>query len=143
MAPSIPGKIVDPEGNILGKHKGISLYTIGQRKNLELGGLSEPYFVIKIDAKKNLIVAGPKEYLYSSKVSVKDINWIVPLKFIQKNNIKVKIRYGAPLVIATFIKKSAKTATLKFQKPQLSVTPGQSIVFYDGEIVLGGGIIAK
>lgn len=139
----VPGKIVDLKGKILGKHKGVSLYTIGQRKNLDLGGLKEPYFVIKIDAKNNLIVAGPREYLYSDKVSVRDINWIVPLKFVQKNNIKVKIRYGAPLVAATFIKKSTKAATLKFQKPQLSVTPGQSIVFYDGETVLGGGIIVK
>lgn len=138
----IPGKIVDLQGKILGKHKGIAFYTIGQR-NLGLGGLGEPYYVIQIDAKKNILVAGPKKYLYVDKVSVKNINWIVPLKFIQKNNVKVKIRYGSPLVSATFIKKSAKTSLLKFQKPQLAITPGQSVVFYDQNTVLGGGIIKK
>jgi len=140
MPTCLPGKIIDPQGHPLGTHRGISFYTIGQR-NLNLGGLKEPHYVIRIDAEKNLIVAAPKKYLCSDQVSVRDINWIVPLKFIEKNNIKVKIRYGSPLVSATFIKKGLKTAYLRFKKPQLAVTPGQSIVFYDGETVLGGGII--
>jgi tRNA-specific 2-thiouridylase len=142
LPPGIPGKIVDLKGKILGKHRGIAFYTIGQR-NLGLGGLAEPHYVIEINAKENTLLVAPKKYLYSEKVKVKDINWIMPLKFVQKKNIHVKIRYGAPLVGATFIEKSAKTATLKFQKPQLSATPGQSIVFYDKETVLGGGIITK
>lgn len=138
----IPGKIVDSKGKVLGKHRGIAFYTIGQR-NLGLGGLAEPYYVIKIDAAKNVLVAAPKKYLYSNKVKVKDINWIIPLKFIPKKNIQVKIRYGAPLMEATFSKKSARTASLNFKKPQLAVTPGQSIVFYSNETVLGGGIIVN
>jgi tRNA-specific 2-thiouridylase len=142
LPPGASGKIINPAGKILGTHKGISFYTIGQR-NLGIGGLKEPYYVTKIDAKKNIIIAAPKKYLYSDKVKVADINWIVPLKFIRKNNTKVKIRYGSPLVDATFVKKGLKTAFLRFKKPQLAVTPGQSIVFYDGETVLGGGIIEK
>ncbi len=138
----ISGKVVDLQGKIIGTHKGIASYTIGQR-NLNLGGLKEPYYVVKIDAKKNIITAAPKKYLYSDRVKVTNINWIVPLKYIEKNNIQVKIRYGSPLVDATFIKKSAKTASLKFKKPQLAITPGQSIVFYDGKTVIGGGIIQK
>lgn len=142
MHAGAPGKIIDPQGKFLGTHNGIVFYTIGQR-NLGLGGLREPYYVIRIDAKKNILVAGPKKYLYSDEVTVKNINWIMPLKFIKKNNIKVKIRYGSPLVDATFIKKSSQTALLTFKKPQPAVTPGQSIVFYDKEAVLGGGTIVK
>lgn len=143
MPKGVQGKIIDPKGKILGKHKGIYFYTVGQRKNLDLGGLKEPHYVVKIDVKNNIIVAAPKKYLYSDKVEVKDINWIVPLKYIKKNNVQAKIRYGSPLADATFIKKSTKNAFLKFRNPQLAITPGQSVVFYDKETVLGGGIIVK
>jgi tRNA-specific 2-thiouridylase len=135
------GKIVDGKNRTIGTHKGITLYTIGQRKNLEIGGLPEPLYVSKIDAKKNTITAGIKSDLYSKKVSVKDLNWMIPPNFIINNKVKVKIRYGAPLTVATFTKKSPRGAALTFAKPELAVTPGQSIVFYSGSTMLGGGII--
>ncbi|MFA6146273.1 MAG: tRNA 2-thiouridine(34) synthase MnmA [Patescibacteria group bacterium] len=135
------GSIIDSQGNILGQHKGISNYTLGQRKNLNLGGLKEPYYVLKIDVKKNIVVAGPRNLAFSDKAFVKKINWIIPLKLIKTNKIKTKIRYGAEFAEAVFLSKTNKSAVLKFKKPQFAVTPGQSIVFYDKDMVLGGGII--
>jgi tRNA-specific 2-thiouridylase len=137
-----PGMIVDYTGKEIGKHNGITNYTLGQRKNINIGGLKEPYYVLKINAKKNSIIVGPKRLAFFDKVSVKDINWIVPLSLI-KDRVEVKIRYGAELAKATFVSKNKNRAVLKFSQPQFAVTPGQSIVFYDKDIVIGGGIIDK
>jgi tRNA-specific 2-thiouridylase len=137
-----PGMIVDYNGKIIGEHNGITNYTLGQRKNINIGGLKEPYYVLKINAKKNSIVVGPRSLAFFNKVSVKDINWIIPLSLV-KNKTEVKIRYGAELAKATFVSKNKNRAVLKFDKPQFAVTPGQSIVFYDKNIVIGGGIIDK
>ncbi|MDD5639309.1 MAG: tRNA 2-thiouridine(34) synthase MnmA [Candidatus Pacebacteria bacterium] len=136
------GYIVDHTGKILGEHKGIINYTLGQRKNLNIGGLPEPYYVLKIDAIRNTIVAGPKKLAYSDKVSVKKVNWIVPFENAPEK-IKAKIRYGAKDANAVFTIKEKNKVELKFLKPQFAVTPGQSIVFYNKDIVLGGGIIKK
>lgn len=137
-----PGMIVDYTGKTLGEHKGIINYTLGQRKNINIGGLKEPYYVLKIDAKKNSIVVGPKRLAFSNKVSVKNINWIIPFD-LTKDKVEVKIRYGASLTKVTFITKDKNKAVLNFNKPQFAVTPGQSIVFYNKDIVVGGGIIDK
>lgn len=137
-----PGMIIDYNGKILGEHKGITNYTLGQRKNINIGGLKEPYYVLKIDSKKNSIVVGPRRFAFFDKVSVKNINWIIPFN-LTKNKIEVKIRYGAELAQATFVSKSKDRAVLNFIKPQFAVAPGQSVVFYDKDIVIGGGIIDK
>jgi len=134
-----PGQIVDYKGNVLGEHDGIERYTVGQRRNLKVGGLKEPYYVLKIDSRRNTIIIGPKEFAYSDKAEIKDINWIIHP---EKNKIKVKVRYGASLAACSFSATRAKQVLLKFDKPQFAITPGQSAVFYDGEVVLGGGIIA-
>ncbi|MFA6348450.1 MAG: tRNA 2-thiouridine(34) synthase MnmA [Candidatus Paceibacterota bacterium] len=136
------GYIVDHNGKILGEHKGIINYTLGQRKNLNIGGLPEPYYVLKIDMLRNTIIAGPKCLAYTETVRVKKINWILPFENTPEK-IKVKIRYGANLASAVFITKEKTKAKLKFSKPQFAVTPGQSIVFYNKDIVLGGGVIEK
>lgn len=135
-----PGYIIDPNGKILGEHKGIINYTLGQRKNLKIGGLPEPYYVLKINPIKNTIIAGPKNLAYFETAKVRNINWIIPLEKIP-NKIKAKIRYGAKLASAVFEKKEKTKAQLRFLKPQFAVTPGQSIVFYNKNIVLGGGTI--
>ena len=136
------GMIIDYNGKVLGEHQGITNYTLGQRKNINIGGLKEPYYVLKIDSKKNSIIVGPRRLAFFEKVSVKNINWIVPFNLV-KNKIEVKIRYGADLTKATFILKNKNKVVLKFNKPQFAVTPGQSIVFYDKDVVVGGGIIDK
>lgn len=138
-----PGYIIDYQGKILGKHNGIINYTLGQRKSLNIGGLKEPYYVLKIDAKKNSIIAGPKHLAYSDEVTVKNLNWIIPFESITQERIKAKVRYGTNLAEANFILKSKNKVILKFKKPQFAITPGQSIVFYHKDIILGGGIIEK
>ncbi|MCK9577868.1 tRNA 2-thiouridine(34) synthase MnmA [bacterium] len=138
------GYIIDYKGKILGEHKGIINYTLGQRKNLNIGGLPEPYYVLKIDTKHNSIIAGPKKMAYSKIVKVKNLNWIIPFETIDQNKkIKAKIRYGVSLADATFLEKSKTKIVLEFTKPQFAITPGQSLVLYDKDTVLGGGIIDK
>jgi len=136
------GFIVDYKGKILGKHQGISHYTLGQRKNLNIGGLPEPYYVLKINPRTNSIIIGPRNLAFSDFVHVKKINWIVPFNLIKNKEIQAKIRYGSKSEKAGFVKKTKNSAIVKFKKPQFAITPGQSIVFYDKNLVLGGGIIA-
>jgi tRNA-specific 2-thiouridylase len=140
LPPGKPGYITDHTGKVLGEHSGIINYTVGQRK-INIGGLKEPYYVLRIDAKKNAVIAGPKEFAYSDTVTVKDLNWIVPPE-LTKDNLRAKVRYGAEAAEASFIEKTPKKAILKFKKPQFAITPGQSIVFYDRDTVIGGGIIS-
>jgi tRNA-specific 2-thiouridylase len=141
LPPGDSGKIIDPSGRVLGNHKGIVSYTVGQRRNLRIGGLKEPYYVLKIDAKKNIVIAGPKELAFSKEVNVRDINWIVPFESITTEKIGVKIRYGMTPADCSFVSKKRDEVILDFKQPQFAVTPGQSAVFYDGEKVLGGGVI--
>ncbi len=138
-----PGEIIDIKGNVLGSHNGISRYTVGQRKNLKIGGLKEPYYVLKIDNKKNQIIAGPKNLAFSNKATINNINWIVPPRLITDKQIKAKIRYGSNFSECTLKIKNSKEATLYFTKPVFAVTPGQSAVLYNKDVVLGGGIIVK
>jgi len=140
LPPGVPGKIIDHEGKILGEHAGITHYTVGQRK-LGIGGLKEPYYVLRIDARKNAVIVGPKEFAFAREVRVGNLNWIVPPELIMATGVKAKIRYGMALAACKFMSKSKTEAVLEFDRPQFAVTPGQSAVFYAGDIVLGGGTI--
>jgi len=136
-----PGKIIDREGKFLGEHKGLWFYTIGQRKGINLPG--GPYYVLKKDLKRNiLIVTKNKKDLLKKELICKNVNWIsgkepkLPLK------ILAKIRYRQPSFSA-FINKNKKFKfyNLKFIRSQRAITPGQSVVFYSKDEVLGGGVI--
>ncbi len=134
------GDFVDFTGKTLGKHRGIYRYTIGQRKGLGLS-LPEPLYVGKIEAESNKVVLVKDEELFTRRLIVKDFNWIdgVPKAPI---NALCKIRYAhkaAPAVVGTFMRDDM--ALVVFDEPQRAVTPGQSAVVYDGERLLGGGII--
>ncbi len=138
------GDIVDANNNILGEHKGLPLYTIGQRRDIGIGGTG-PYFVIGINKRKNqLVVSSNKndKKLFSKKIIIKKVNWIsgkapkLPLK------IKAKARYRMNECLA-IVNKINNRYIVKFSKPQRAIMPGQSIVFYKGDEVLGGGIIEK
>lgn len=136
-----PGPILDLKGNKIGEHKGLPFYTIGQRKGLG-GGQKKPLFVVKIEAKKNILVVGEEKDLYTKICSLKGLNFItggtprLPLK------MKAKARYNMPERNALLEIQSSKWI-LKFDQPQRAITPGQSVVFYAGDEVLGGGIIDK
>jgi len=137
------GKIVDTEDKVIGKHQGLHLYTIGQRKGIKLP--AGPYYVLDKNQRKNLlIVTRNQKDLYKKELVAKNVSWIsgkepkLPLK------IKAKIRYRHLPALAT-ITGSPKPGNWKvrFAKLQRAITPGQSVVFYKGQEVLGGGIIKK
>ncbi|NOQ67966.1 tRNA 2-thiouridine(34) synthase MnmA, partial [Patescibacteria group bacterium] len=140
----VPGKIVDVKNNVLGEHKGLSLYTIGQRRDIGIGGTG-PYYVIGINKRKNqLVVSNNKndKNLFSKELIAKKVSWIsgnIP-KFPLK--IKAKTRYRMKECPAVVNKIKGKYI-VKFSKPQRAVMPGQSVVFYKGSEILGGGIIAQ
>ena len=140
----VPGNIVDKGGNVLGIHRGLPLYTIGQRRDIGIGGTG-PYYVVEMNRKKNeLVVSDDKndKNLFARTVILEKMNWIagkapeLPLK------VKAKIRYRMEESPATIQKVKGKYL-LKFSKPQRAAMPGQSAAFYKGQEVLGGGIIKK
>jgi tRNA-specific 2-thiouridylase len=137
-----PGSILDKDGNVLGRHKGIPFYTIGQRRGLGLAK-GAPLYVIKIDREKNTIVVGEEEEVRSDTFIVDSINWIVPPEMIPFDNAHVKIRYNHPGSEASLSPKGEGKLEVKFKVPQKAITPGQAAVFYDGETLLGGGWIKE
>jgi tRNA-specific 2-thiouridylase len=131
---------VNKEGRILGRHQGLWFYTIGQRKGIGLAG--GPYYVLNKNMKNNLlIVTKNRRDLYKKELIARDVNWVSGEK--QKLLLKanVKIRYRSKAVPALIYKIRDTKYKIKFKKPQRAITPGQSVVFYKGQEVLGGGII--
>jgi tRNA-specific 2-thiouridylase len=136
------GKMIDTNGKILGSHNGYPFYTIGQRKGLG-GGFSEPMYVIDVNSEKNTITVGNEQSLYCSEFIVERVNLISWEKTVNPTEAQIKIRYndqGHPGMI--YPEKDNKLRVV-FNDPQKSVTPGQSAVFFDGDLVLGGGIIER
>lgn len=132
------GDIVDTNGKILGTHNGIWNYTIGQRKGLGIA-VGKPLFVTAIDTRENRVVVGDKEDLLSNGLSA---NAVVGFENEQSGNAFAKIRSTAQEVSCSFSYEN-DTLAVTFNEPQLSITPGQSVVLYDNAAVLGGGIIEK
>jgi tRNA-specific 2-thiouridylase len=135
-----PGLIVDREGNILGRHKGIAFYTIGQRQGLGIAK-GYPLYVTKIEPRTNRIFAGTKEDALKSEFLVKEACFI-PKTIKKKVALKVKIRYNHKEMPADVLFEKKKIR-VRFKKPQFAITPGQSAVFYDKDIVVGGGVIER
>ena len=136
-----PGNMVDAEGNVLASHPGIQFFTIGQRRRLGLNGnTGEPVFVVKIDADSNTVVVGAEKDLMRHKFWASRVNFISGN--IPNGPIKVtaKIRYKAKAAVAT-ISPVDDFIQIDFDEPQRAITPGQAVVFYNGDEVLGGGII--
>lgn len=135
-----PGNIVDRKGNVLGRHEGLYRYTIGQRKGLGISHKT-PLFVLGFDKEKNELIVGEHEELFVKEIIVNDIN-LLAIDDI-KNPIKVntKIRYSSKEVSSTVYKIDDNTVKIIFDEPVRGATPGQSAVFYDDDIVVGGGKI--
>ena len=134
-----PGDILDVNGNVIGEHRGLIYYTIGQRKGI--GAYGRPMFVMKIDAKNNTLTLGEKGMEFSSELIANDVNFIsgeIPDEDIK---ITAKVRYQASPAGATLSSLGGGRVKLVFDEPQRAVTPGQAVVFYDGDIVLGGGTV--
>ena len=135
-----PGLVVDREGNILGKHRGIAYYTIGQREGLGIS-LGYPAYITGIDSRSDRITVGRKEDAYKKEFLLRNVRLSAhsPKKMVA---VKVRIRYNHQEESAK-ISLSGNSFKVIFKKPQFGVTPGQSAVFYSEELVLGGGIIDK
>ena len=137
-----PGPILDREGNTLGEHRGILFYTIGQRKGLGISA-EEPLYVVAIDRGRNAIVVGSKEDVYRDELIAVDINWIAEQSPKLPLELKAKIRYRHREADAVITPISKREAHVKFSKPQMAITPGQAIVFYHKDTVVGGGTIEQ
>ncbi|MBQ4874930.1 MAG: tRNA 2-thiouridine(34) synthase MnmA [Rickettsiaceae bacterium H1] len=134
------GKIIHVNGKVLGEHKGIINYTIGQRKGLKISS-AEPLYVIKIKPESNDVIVGPKQALAKNIVYVREVNLIDKSNFSKNANIEVKLRYRTKKAKARIISYDKDEIKLQLQKEQYGVAPGQACVFYQDSRVLGGGWI--
>lgn len=134
------GNFVDLKGKILGKHEGIIKYTIGQRKGLGIA-FGEPMYVVKKDVENNEVVLGRNSDLFASTLTATDINLISCEKITEPKRVKAKIRYNQKEQPATVEQIDENRIKVTFDEPQRAITKGQSVVLYDGDIVVGGGII--
>jgi tRNA-specific 2-thiouridylase len=136
-----PGLIRDVRGKILGEHKGLHLFTVGQRRGINCPA-SEPYYVVRMDTRQNVLKVGFKKDLFTSQCKVVDINWIQEAPS-QEVAIHTRVRYRHTAAASVLTPVEGKTAMVRFEKPQEAVTPGQCAVFYKGDEVMGGGWIAQ
>jgi tRNA-specific 2-thiouridylase len=136
------GQIVDKQGKVLGQHAGIFNYTIGQRKGLGISS-PEPLYVVVIESQNNTVIVGGKQAVYADEFVVADLNWISIEKITVPVSLKVRIRYLHAEAEALITPADDYKVNIKFAKPQMAVTPGQAAVFYDGDVVVGGGTIER
>ncbi len=135
------GQIVDTQGNVLGEHEGIHRYTIGQRRGIGLAA-PEPLYVVALDPIKNQVIVGDRTVATQGECTVKQINWVSMEPPTTPIRAEVQIRYRTPAVPVTVIPLAGgDRVKLVFDERQFGVTPGQAAVWYNGEILLGGGII--
>ena len=135
-----PGNFVSVTGEILGKHKGITHYTVGQRKGLNLS-MGHPVFVTRINPETNEVIIGENEDVFSRTLTCSGLNFMSVPDLEQPMRVKAKIRYGHSGTFCLIEKTGEDRIKCTFEEPVRAVTPGQVVVFYDGEYVLGGGTI--
>ena len=136
------GEIHDVDGNFVAEHEGIELFTIGQRKGLP-GGSARPRYVVDLDPETNRVIVGDVDDLVVDEFEVDRVNWIELNHSNQVADVTVKIRYNHPGTAATLTSVENGRARIRLHEPQKAVTPGQAAVFYNGDIVLGGGWICR
>ncbi len=136
------GEIVDSSGKVLGQHEGVHHYTIGQRKGLGIAA-AEPLYVIGLDAAMNRVIVGDRTSATQPECNVQRVNWVAIAEPSTPIRAEVQVRYRSHPVAVTVIPLADSRVKLVFDQPQFSITPGQAAVWYDGDKVLGGGIIEK
>ncbi|MGE5631244.1 MAG: tRNA 2-thiouridine(34) synthase MnmA [Caulobacteraceae bacterium] len=137
-----PGYFVDTKGKRLGMHKGIIHYTVGQRKGLGIA-LGKPMFVVEIIPDKNLVVLGDETEVFSKELIASELNLVAFEKLTEPIMVKAKIRYSAKEATAQVIPIESGRAKVIFEEAQRAITPGQAVVFYQGDVLVGGGTIEK
>ncbi|MDX1662408.1 MAG: tRNA 2-thiouridine(34) synthase MnmA [Candidatus Promineifilaceae bacterium] len=138
---STPGPIITSDGETLGQHEGLPLYTIGQRKGLGISA-GEPMYVLRKEVERNALVVGTREELGQTELVARDVNWVVPTTPPEGTRAEVKIRYKARPVRATLFPLPEGTVRVRFDDFVYGATAGQGVTFYEGDRCLGGGIIA-
>lgn len=134
-----PGEVVDEKGNVLGVHRGLPFYTVGQRKGLGISG-KKPLYVLNLDLKTNRLCLGEEKGLFRKTLLARECNFISIPMLNGSLSVQVKIRYKAPLAQA-IISSLGADVKVEFIEAQRAATPGQSVVFYQGDWVVGGGVI--
>ena len=142
VAAAKPGPILDKQGNILREHRGIPSYTIGQRKGLGISS-QEPLYVTDINPEENAIIVGTQEELYQDELVASGLNWIAIEELKQPTKVKARIRHLQRETEAIVTPLSEDKVHVKFKEPQMAITPGQAVVFYCGDVVVGGGTIER
>ncbi len=138
-----PGEIVDRQGRVLGRHRGLAGYTIGQRRGLGLSGTARPLYVLALEPEHNRVVVGTQEELGRDRFTVEQLRWTLDRPVASGTRAQVQIRYRGRCVGCTLELKGPEQVQVLLDEPLRDVTPGQGAVFYDGELCLGGGLIAR
>ncbi len=136
-----PGDIVDTGGKILGKHNGLAQFTVGQRQGLGLAA-NKRLYVLRLDVAHNRLIVGSREELLGQALLADNLNWVSGTAPPEGARLSAKIRYQSPEAAAKLYFING-TTEVRFQQPQLAITPGQAVVSYQGEVVLGGGTIIE
>ena len=142
LAQNHRGEIVNVHGHVLGHHDGIEFYTIGQRKGLGLSS-PKPLYVVELDAEQNRVVVGDESALDRDEFIVERCNWIPFDELNGPTEVMAKIRYNHPGTTATVTPLGVDRAKVKLHTPQRAITPGQAAVFYQDDLVVGGGWITR
>ena len=137
-----PGLITDKQGKVLGEHQGVIDYTIGQRKGLGISS-REPLYVVDIDSQSNTVIVGGKQDVYATEFIITDLNWVSIVRLTEPLTLKVKIRYLHREAEAVISSIDNDSVDIKFAEPQMAITPGQAAVFYQDDMVVGGGTIER
>jgi tRNA-specific 2-thiouridylase len=137
-----PGPILDEAGHEVGVHEGLGAYTVGQRRGLGRGGPA-PRYVLALDPARNAVVVGPRAALRATHVVAEAVNLVAVERLEAPLAVEIRIRHGAPRVAATLRPLAEGAVAIDLGVPQYAVTPGQSIVFYQDDVVVGGGVIAR
>lgn len=137
-----PGHIVTMDGKRIGTHAGLPRYTVGQRRGVDLGGMSEPFYVVGFDYAANTLIVGPNDGTFTDALTASQLTWVAGTPPANEFRAEVQTRYRMHAAPATVVVEGDR-ATVTFDEPTRAVTPGQSVVWYDGSRVIGGGTIVK
>jgi tRNA-uridine 2-sulfurtransferase len=135
------GPIVHSDGRVLGEHDGYARFTVGQRRGLP-GGFAEPLFVVEIRPHDRAVIVGPREELLGSGVTATEVNWLVETPPFPGDAVQVRIRHRAPLAHGVVLRVEDGEVEIALDEPVIAISPGQSLVIYSGDRLLGGGFIA-
>lgn len=136
------GSIMDEHGEEIGRHRGVAFHTVGQRRGLGIA-VGEPRFVTRIDSELNVVQVGPAEQLLRNECEADELNWVAISELTIPRRVRAKLRYRASEADATVAPRPNGRVRVTFDEPQRAVTPGQAIVFYWDDVVVGGGTIAE